>query len=74
MILAGREGLLGVGGFAEALRERVRAARVRVRAARREGDAYAIAVAEDELDDALRIARANDVAVEEDGAGDGPAV
>ncbi len=46
-----------MGGFAEALRERVRAARAAVEAAREAGDAFFVAVAEDELDDALRLAR-----------------
>ncbi|WP_188279485.1 hypothetical protein [Streptomyces sp. CBMA29] len=48
-------------GFAEAMLERVRVAREAVAAAGRAGDAYALAVACDELDDALRIARANGV-------------
>ncbi|MDX2966373.1 hypothetical protein [Streptomyces acidiscabies] len=69
---ADRGGVVLVGGFAKALRERVRAARARVAAAVREGDAYERAVAEDELDDALRIARAHGVSVEEDT--DGPSV
>ncbi|MDX3386285.1 hypothetical protein DF268_20040 [Streptomyces sp. V2] len=68
------EGLSGVGGFVEAVRERVRQARIRVRAAERSGDAYERAVAEDELDDALRIARAHGVDAEEEGDGDGSAV
>ncbi|MEK2478819.1 MULTISPECIES: hypothetical protein [Streptomyces] len=46
-----------MGGFAEAVRERVRRARAAVAQAQQEGDAYAVAVAEDELDDALRTAR-----------------
>ncbi|WP_043263248.1 hypothetical protein [Streptomyces sp. CT34] len=46
-----------MGGFAESVRERVRAARAAVAVARTADDAYALAVAEDELDDALRIAR-----------------
>ncbi|MFJ9852249.1 hypothetical protein [Streptomyces sp. NPDC101150] len=46
-----------MGGFAEAVRERVRIARAAVDAARAASDAYALAVAEDELDDALRTAR-----------------
>ncbi|MCK7625162.1 hypothetical protein MUU72_18935 [Streptomyces sp. RS10V-4] len=58
-----------MGGFAESVRERVRAARAAVEAARAADDAYALAVAEDELDDALRIARA--VGVDPDrGSGD----
>ncbi|MGD3105993.1 hypothetical protein [Streptomyces sp. YGL11-2] len=54
-----------MGGFAESVRERVRAARAAVAAARTADDAYALAVAEDELDDALRIARS--VGVDPDG-------
>ncbi|MCE4945907.1 MULTISPECIES: hypothetical protein [Streptomyces] len=46
-----------MGGFAESVRERVRAARAAVEAARAADDPAALAVAEDELDDALRIAR-----------------
>ncbi|MFF4602906.1 hypothetical protein ACFY12_09175 [Streptomyces sp. NPDC001339] len=46
-----------MGGFAEALRERVRAARAAVAAAHEAGDVYAVAVAEDEWEDALRMAR-----------------
>ncbi|MFF7153922.1 hypothetical protein [Streptomyces sp. NPDC008139] len=59
-------------GFAEAMLERVRVAREAVAAAGRAGDAYALAVACDELDDALRIARANGVEAdlpEEGGSG-----
>ncbi|MHC5905586.1 hypothetical protein ACVNF4_17045 [Streptomyces sp. S6] len=55
-----------MSGFAEALRERVRAARERLAAALREDDAYETAVAQDELDDALRIARAHGVETGED--------
>ncbi|WP_235092300.1 hypothetical protein [Streptomyces sp. A1-5] len=46
-----------VGGFAEAVLEWVRRARAAVAEAREAEDAYAVAVAEGELDDALRIAR-----------------
>ncbi|WP_438489244.1 hypothetical protein [Streptomyces sp. S186] len=45
-----------MGGFAESVRERVRAARAAVEAARAADDACAPAVAEDERDDAPRIA------------------
>ena len=45
-----------MGGFAELMRERVRVARAAVVAARETGDVYEVAVAEDELDDALRLA------------------
>lgn len=50
-----------MGGFAEVMRARVRRAQAALEAARASGDAYAVAVAADELDDALRLARANDV-------------
>lgn len=58
-----------VSGFTEALRERVRAARERLAAALREDDPYETAVAQDELDDALRIARAHGVETGEESAG-----
>ncbi|ARF54041.1 hypothetical protein [Streptomyces gilvosporeus] len=45
-----------MGGYAESVRERVRAARAAVATAASVDDAYALAVAQDELDDALRIA------------------
>ncbi|MFE0042648.1 hypothetical protein [Streptomyces albireticuli] len=54
----------GVGGFVEAARARVRRARAAVEAAREAGDAYALAVAADELEDALRLARENGVDME----------
>ncbi|WP_411139814.1 hypothetical protein [Streptomyces sp. x-80] len=50
-----------MGGYAEAVRERVRAARAAVEEAREAADPYALAVAEDELDDALRLASSVDV-------------
>lgn len=50
-----------MSAFAEAMRERVREAREALEAARADGDAYATAVAADELDDALRLARAHGV-------------
>jgi len=46
-----------VGGFTEAVLERVRAARTALSAAREAEDAYLVAVAQDELDDAVRVAR-----------------
>ncbi|MFR9797572.1 hypothetical protein ACL02U_16940 [Streptomyces sp. MS06] len=55
-----------MGGFPEALMERVRAARAGLEAALETQDAYEVAVAQDELDDAVRIARANGVDVEAD--------
>ncbi|MBB4885248.1 hypothetical protein WEB32_31360 [Streptomyces netropsis] len=50
-----------MSAFAEAMRERVRDARAALETARADGDAYATAVAADELDDALRVARAHGV-------------
>ncbi len=57
-----------MGGFAEALVERVRAARVGLETALEAGDAYEVAVAQDELDDAVRMARANGIHAEADTA------
>ncbi|MGN5377434.1 hypothetical protein BIV25_07435 [Streptomyces sp. MUSC 14] len=45
-----------MGGFADAVRERVRDARAALSAALQDEDAYEVAVAQDELDDALRVA------------------
>lgn len=53
-----------MGEFAEALLARVRAARVALAAAVAAGDAYAVAVAQDELDDMMRLACGHGVAVE----------
>ncbi|MEV0371825.1 hypothetical protein AB0I10_18675 [Streptomyces sp. NPDC050636] len=50
-----------MGGFAKAIRERVRVARAAVAAAYESGDAYEVAVAQDELDEMLRLARINGV-------------
>lgn len=50
-----------MSAFAEAMRERVRAARAALAAARAAEDAYGAAIAEDELDDALRLALAHGV-------------
>ncbi|MFE7979163.1 hypothetical protein [Streptomyces shenzhenensis] len=50
-----------MGGFTEAVRERVREARAAVAAAVEAGDAYEVAVAQDELDDALRVARGHGI-------------
>ncbi|WP_129305279.1 hypothetical protein [Streptomyces sp. L2] len=50
-----------MGGFADAVRERVREARAAVAAAVEAGDAYEAAVARDELDDALRVARGHGI-------------
>ncbi|MEU7183941.1 MULTISPECIES: hypothetical protein [Streptomyces] len=51
-------------GYAEAVRERVRVARAAVAEAREAADPY-VPVAEDDLDDALRLA--SSVAVDPDG-------
>ncbi|MEV4502317.1 hypothetical protein [Streptomyces klenkii] len=48
-----------VSEFAEAMRRRLRQAREALAAAESDGDAYEIAVAEDELEDALRLARSH---------------
>ncbi|MEU4100756.1 hypothetical protein AB0F16_09125 [Streptomyces tanashiensis] len=51
--------------FAEAVLERVRAARVRLEAAQAAEDAFETALAEDELEDALRLARKHGICTEE---------
>ncbi|PSJ26628.1 hypothetical protein B7P34_21815 [Streptosporangium nondiastaticum] len=53
-----------MGGFAAAARERVNRARAALAAAQDAADAYETAVASDELEDALRVARENGVVVE----------
>ncbi|HBF83184.1 MAG TPA: hypothetical protein DD420_25675 [Streptomyces sp.] len=53
-----------MGEVVEALLARVRKAQADLSAARMADDAYAVAVAEDELDDAVRLARGNGVDVE----------
>lgn len=50
--------------FAEALRERVRQALAALAAARDADDAYAVAVAQDEVDDAVRVARGHGLYVD----------
>ncbi|MET9117452.1 hypothetical protein ABZX38_25095 [Streptomyces longwoodensis] len=63
-----------MGGFTEAVQERVRAARAALAAALEADDAYQVAVAQDELDDAVRIARAHGIDDDpgaEVGAGEG---
>ncbi|MFI9832375.1 hypothetical protein ACIHIX_32350 [Streptomyces sp. NPDC051913] len=50
--------------FAEALRERVRQALAALAAAREADDAYAVAVAQDEVDDAVRVARGHGLYVD----------
>ncbi|MFG2549507.1 hypothetical protein [Streptomyces sp. NPDC048581] len=54
---------MGGSVFAEALLERVRQARVALEAALEAEDTYAVAVAQDELDDAVRVARRHGVDV-----------
>ncbi|MFF7444056.1 hypothetical protein [Streptomyces sp. NPDC008122] len=53
--------------FAEAVLERVRAARARLEAAFEAEDSCEAALAEDELDDALRLARKHGIEVGERG-------
>ncbi|MEV7521361.1 hypothetical protein [Streptomyces sp. NPDC091371] len=61
-------------GFAEAARERVRQARARLRAALDEQDEYEADLAQDELEDALRLARKHGINTDEpDGTGEGAA-
>ncbi|MEU6201323.1 hypothetical protein [Streptomyces sp. NPDC047061] len=55
---------VGVGAVVEALLARVRAARAALAAAREAEDPYAVAVAQDELDDAVRFARRHGLDVE----------
>ncbi|MGW1785941.1 hypothetical protein ACWCQQ_43715 [Streptomyces sp. NPDC002143] len=55
-----------MGGFVEAVRERVREARDRLAAALEAEDAYEVAVAQDELDDAVRVARRHGINVDAD--------
>lgn len=55
-----------MGGYVEALLERVRKARAELETACEAEDAYAVAVAQDELDDALRLARGHGLYVEDD--------
>ncbi|MFE6690882.1 hypothetical protein ACFVFQ_30970 [Streptomyces sp. NPDC057743] len=59
-----------MGGFVESVRERVRAARAAVAAARAADDPDALAMAEDELDDALRTAHG--VGIDPDRGAGGP--
>ncbi|MFE1312521.1 hypothetical protein [Streptomyces sp. NPDC058755] len=59
---------VAVNEVAEALLARVRAARARLAAALSAADAYDVAVAQDELDDAVRLARRHGLDVEATGA------
>ncbi|MFB7292383.1 hypothetical protein [Actinacidiphila glaucinigra] len=52
--------------FADALRQRVREARAAIEVALEAEDPYGVAVAQDDLDDALRIAGAHGVDVDPD--------
>ncbi|WP_199826953.1 hypothetical protein [Streptomyces sp. WM6378] len=56
-----------MGGFTEALQERVRNAREALKAALEAEDAYEVSLAQGELEDALRLARKHgiDVGAEE---------
>jgi hypothetical protein len=54
---------MGGSVFAEALLDRVRQARASLETALEAEDAYAVAVAQDELDDAVRVARRHGVDV-----------
>ncbi|MFC5219989.1 hypothetical protein [Streptomyces coerulescens] len=56
---------------AEALLARVRAARAGLAAALKADDMYAVAVAQDELDDAVRLARRHGLDAEATGTADG---
>jgi LDH2 family malate/lactate/ureidoglycolate dehydrogenase len=62
---------VGVNEVAEALLARVRAARAGLATALDAEDAYAVAVAQDELDDAIRLARRHGLDVEATGADEG---
>jgi hypothetical protein len=62
---------VAVNEVAEALLARVRAAQTGLAAAVSTGDAYDVAVAEDELDDAMRLARRHGLDVEATGADEG---
>lgn len=53
-----------MGGFTEAVLERVSAARAALTSALDADDAYEVAVAQDELDDALRVARRHGIDVD----------
>lgn len=55
---------MGGSVFTEALLERVRQARASLETALKAEDAYLVAVAEDELDDAVRVARRHGVDVD----------
>ncbi|MFD9903633.1 hypothetical protein [Streptomyces sp. NPDC059063] len=56
-----REGWPELNEFVEAVGERVRCARASLREALAAEDAYSVAVAQDELDDVLRLAQAHGI-------------
>ncbi|MGW5276199.1 hypothetical protein ACWEQP_27325 [Streptomyces sp. NPDC004044] len=58
-----------MGGFAEAVRERIREARARLKAALKSEDAFEVAMAEDELDDALRMAHKHGISTGDEASG-----
>ena len=62
---------VGVGAAVDALLARVRAAQAGLVAAAEAGDPYAVAVAQDELDDAVRLARGYGLDVEAAGGNEG---
>ena len=57
-----------MSAFVEAVLERVREARATLAAALGAGDTYLVAVAQDELEDALRVARGHGIDPERDDA------
>ncbi|MXM67996.1 hypothetical protein GR925_32325 [Streptomyces sp. HUCO-GS316] len=61
---------VGVGTVVEALLARVQAARSGLASALEAEDPYVVAVAQDELDDAVRLARRHGLDVEAAGAGE----
>ncbi|MFF4509143.1 hypothetical protein [Streptomyces sp. NPDC001401] len=60
-----------MGGFTEAVLERVRAARAALSVALKDEDAYEVAKAQDELDDALRVAGRHGIDAGADAADEG---
>ncbi|MFC7303891.1 hypothetical protein ACFQVC_06640 [Streptomyces monticola] len=58
-----------MSGYAEALLERVEQARAKVAAAVAKDDPYALAVAQDDLEDALRVARRHGLNVRDEDEG-----
>lgn len=62
---------VAVGGFAEAVRERIREARARLEAALEAEGAFEAAMAEDELEEVLRLARKHGIRAETEDGVDG---